>query len=196
MAFWNDLGRPLALPAGTTAWQAGDPGDFALVLLEGELEVVDCAPSGDLLVLHRVEPGELVGEAACLEGGMHSATLRARTACRARRIPAGELRAAACGDPAHLAALLALQSGRVRRLSRQLALLGFDPVARRVARALAEAGPERLDLTHEELGQRVATTRESVTKALAWLAAQGLVERGRGAIRVLDRPRLEALLED
>lgn len=188
-----DLGTELRISAGTLVWAAGDPGDFALVLQEGELEVVEASPDGDVLVLHTLEPGELAGETACLEGGGHSASVRARTACTVRRIAAAELRRAAA-DPAFVAALLRLQSGRVRRLSRQMAILGFEPVARRVARVLHEQGTPTVRLTHQELAERVAATREAVTKALAWLARQGLLRSARGRVEVEDARRLAELV--
>lgn len=182
------------IPAGAQVWAAGDPGEFALVLLEGELEVVEASPDGDVLVLHLLERGELAGETACLEQSGHSATLRARTPCVVRRIAAADLRQAA-RDPAFVADLLRLQSRRVRRLSRQLAILGFEPVALRVARILHEQGGPVVRLTHQDLAERVAATREAVTKALAWLARQGLLRSGRGQVEILDAARLEGLVK-
>lgn len=187
-------GSDIRIPAGTLVWCAGDPGEFALILQEGELEVVEASPDGDVFVLDLLEPGELAGETACLEGSGHSATVRARTECLARRIAAADLRQAAT-DPAFVADLLRRQGQRVRRLSRQMAILGFEPVARRLARLLHERREPVVRLTHQELAERVAATREAVTKALAWLARQGLVRSARGRVEIQDPSRLAELVE-
>ncbi|HXE71922.1 MAG TPA: Crp/Fnr family transcriptional regulator [Candidatus Nitrosotenuis sp.] len=192
---WTVLGAPLDLPAGAVLWQEGDEGRFAVVLLEGELEVVRQSPEGEELVVRCLEPGEVAGEMACLDGGGHSASLRARSPCRLRRIEASELRRLLSERPELLRPLWVRQSQRVRHLTSRLADLGFLPVRQRVAARLLEIlasapGPE-LALTHQELAARVAATRESVSKALGSLAREGVLELSRGKIRVLDREGLE-----
>jgi CRP/FNR family transcriptional regulator len=66
----------------------------------------------------------------------------------------------------------------------------------RLVRSLLERANEDgvLAITHHELAARVATTRESVTKAMRVLAADGLVRTGRGVVRLLDRDGLVAIL--
>lgn len=49
-------------------------------------------------------------------------------------------------------------------------------------------------LTQQYLATMLGVQRTTVTQALGALAARGLVRRGRGAIHILDRPRLEALV--
>ena len=103
------------------------------------------------------------------------------------------------GDPALLQELLRVQVARVRRLSRQMAILGFEPVVRRVARALLEhagtSGEADWHVTHQDLAERVATTRESVTKAVGWLVRQELVTARRGRLEIRSPHRLHALVD-
>ena len=47
-----------------------------------------------------------------------------------------------------------------------------------------------LAMTHQELAERIATTRESVSKALGALAREGLIRLSRGRITLLDRETL------
>jgi CRP-like cAMP-binding protein len=51
-------------------------------------------------------------------------------------------------------------------------------------------------LSHQELGDMVGACRETVTKILAELEKEGEVELGRRRIRVLDRARLAAALDE
>jgi CRP-like cAMP-binding protein len=65
--------------------EQGAPGDELYLVLDGVL-VVEI----DGEEVAEIGPGAVVGERALLEGGMRTATLRARTRCRVAVIP-GEL---------------------------------------------------------------------------------------------------------
>lgn len=70
-----------------------------------------------------------------------------------------------------------------------MSVLAFDGVAQRVARYLLEralAGEPRLRATHQDIGERVAATRESVTEALGLLARSGAVRLRRGEVEICD----------
>ena len=60
-------------------------------------------------------------------------------------------------------------------------------------RALQGSG--QLSLTHEQLGSHLGSPREVVTRMLRYFQGEGLVELGRGKLRILDVPGLEALAE-
>ena len=85
---------------GRTVVEQGDPGDELFLLLDGVLDVVvDGEPIAE------VGPGAILGERAVLEGGLRTATLRARTTCRL---------AVAAGDAVDRAALATLSEGHRR----------------------------------------------------------------------------------
>lgn len=191
-------GTELRIAGGEILWQAGDEGAFAVLLLEGTLEVVSETENGEVLVLRTLQPGALLGEMSSLEGGVHSATVRAATASRARRIPAAALREQVFSSSELSRAVFGLMAERLRALSRQMSVLAFDGVAQRVARYLLEravAGEPRLRVTHQDIGERVAATRESVTKALGLLARSGAVKLRRGEVEICDAETLRDLAE-
>jgi CRP-like cAMP-binding protein len=73
---------------------------------------------------------------------------------------------------------------------------GSSSIEERLARWLLMA-QDRLDgevlsLTHEFLSLMLGTPRPGVTVAVGRLAAEGLIESGRGKLRILDRASLEA----
>jgi CRP-like cAMP-binding protein len=185
------FGMTRELVSGALLWQAGDPGTDAAILLEGRLEVLSESEAGETIVLRVLEPGAILGEMSCLEGAPHSATVRAVGRTRLRMIPAARLRALLDASPALWTEIVRQQSERVRSLSRQLGILAFEGVLTRVARYLLEV-PSPLRMTHQQIGERVAATRESVTKALGSLSRLGAVRSGRGVVEVLDRPLLES----
>jgi diguanylate cyclase (GGDEF)-like protein len=111
------LGAETPLSAGTVLWKQGDPGDHVVLLLEGALEVTHEMPGGDEVVLRTLHPGAVAGEMAALDGQARSATVRARTDCRALRIPASSFREFLRSRPDILEELFWLQLERVRSLT-------------------------------------------------------------------------------
>jgi len=180
------------LEPGALLWQEGDPPGEVALLLEGELEIVQSSPTGEVVVVNVARAGEWLGEMSCLDGRPHSATVRSRGASAVQRLSAAEFRAWLQEDPQRWSELFDRQSQRVRTLTQQMARLGFEPVRTRVARLLSELGQDGQDLsmTHQELAERIATTRESVSKALGGLAKEGLIRLSRGRITVLKRAAL------
>lgn len=194
----SQVGVESKLDAGAYLWQEGEAGRSAALVLDGALEVTSETGEGEVLVLRTLRRGALLGEMSSLEGSVHSATVRAAEPCVLRVISAAQLRAALDAHPELWPALLRVQSERVRSLTRQMAVLAFDPVTRRVARHLLEAvdpGSVLLRGTHQELAEHIAATRESVTKALGALSRAGAVRLRRGLVEVADRNALQQLVE-
>lgn len=70
----------------------------------------------------------------------------------------------------------------------------------RLAALLLEEGELRgndiLTITHEQLGNHLGSAREVVTRMLKYFQNEGLVQLGRGSIRLLDKTRLHTLAKD
>ncbi len=68
----------------------------------------------------------------------------------------------------------------------------FDSVAKRVCGFLLlhSVDAPTVEATHSDIAQAMGTTRENVTRALARLKAEGIVELRRGAVVVVSRERL------
>lgn len=82
------LWEGIALAPGELLWEAGSPVDALAVVLFGEL-----VAELDGVVVGRVHPGEMLGEASAFQGdGVRSATLRAKTACQVLALPVASLR--------------------------------------------------------------------------------------------------------
>lgn len=181
---------------GEVLWRQGDQAGGVAVLESGELDLFEESLSGDILIIHTLSAGSLLGEMSALDGRPHSVSVRARGPCRVRWLSAEEFAAALRGQPELSLALLRMQSERVRRLTRRLAQVGLQPVLVRLVRVLLERsqGQDALAITHHELAARAATTRESVTKAMRVLAGDGLVRTERGRVSLLNREGLAAVL--
>lgn len=189
-------GRGRDLRDGEVLWRQGDQAGGVAVLESGELDLFEESLSGDILIIHTLSAGSLLGEMSALDGRPHSVSVRARGPCRVRWLSAEEFAIALRGQPELSLALLRMQSERVRRLTRRLAQVGLQPVLVRLVRVLLERsqGQDALAITHHELAARAATTRESVTKAMRVLAGDGLVRTERGRVSLLNREGLAAVL--
>jgi len=107
-------------PEGTILFQAGDPGDAAYVVLEGEVELFFKNATGDRIVLENVKPGGFFGEISLLDGGPRLASALASTKIRVLVIDHGDLEQFLIARPAASLDLLAAMGRRLRESNRLL----------------------------------------------------------------------------
>jgi uncharacterized membrane protein len=69
----------LAIPAGHTLFQAGDPGDSLFIVRLGEIELFIKDTAGQKIILTTAEAGDMFGELAMLDTGPRTATALALT---------------------------------------------------------------------------------------------------------------------
>ena len=142
-----------------------------------------------------LKPGAILGEMSCLDGHPHSATVKALTESTLRIFTDRELKAYLKDDPERFRQLLIRQNERLRLLTDKLLRVGTEPVQRRLAYWLCERADRPVEVTHQELAAQLATTRESVSKALGRFRKEKLVSSKRGRIEVQDQVGLARLLE-
>ncbi|GJE04292.1 Crp/Fnr family transcriptional regulator [Methylobacterium isbiliense] len=139
--------------------------------------------------------GDLVGVSAVL------GTARAPHRCvvqvpgEALRIRTEDLRRAMITRPALRSLLLAHVQARLIETA-QLMLCNThhsldERLARSLLRALDDLDGDEIPLTHRALSQSLSVRRAGVTTALGEMEMAGLVRRGRGRLKVLDRGGLE-----
>jgi CRP-like cAMP-binding protein len=171
-------------PDGQTLFRKGDPGGYLLALTEGHVKLSILSAGGRELLIRIVEPGELIGEIACLDGAERSTDAAAMTEIEALILHRGDLREVAARHPdlheaaiGHLAALLRATNDRLESVA-------LHPVEVRIARFLLFTlynlhGPDpgatatlTPNLTQTDLGLMVGATRSKVNRVL-----QGFRER-------------------
>ena len=185
------MGPVRQLSPGEILWEIGDPGSFIVRLDSGQLEVVQPGPHGQDAVLSRLQPSEIVGEMSCLENRPHSARIRAGAAGASVSVMhRPQFLEWLQQDPLRWQQLFASQSQRIRHLSQRLSHIGFHSVKQRLIHFLLEQPETSVAITQQQLGEYLAATRESVSKALKTLSQRNLIRTGRGSIHILDRARL------
>ena len=151
--------------------------------------------SGDRVVFTEIRSGAVLGEMSCLDGCPHSATVKALKPSVVRIFSAKEFETYLREHPSEMKSLLLKQNERLRALTEKFLRVGTQSVQQRLAYWLCERPTDRVEITHDELAAQLATTRESVSKALGQLRRTKLVQSGRGYIEVLDSAGLAGLLQ-
>jgi len=70
-------------------------------------------------------------------------------------------------------------------LDKRLAILLWDE--------LTKTGGSTLYMTHEQIARYIGSAREAVSRMLKYFSQEGIVELGRGSIKILDREKLRLL---
>ncbi len=182
------------------------PSRDVLFILEGRVEILDRTPAGREISLAVVAAGGHVGELAALDRGFRAADVRALEPGRVAILDAENFRRLLVRHGEMALRLLCDLVRILRCCNLRLAEIAGLSVRARLARELLRrARPEGAELwlrpapTQEVLATRLATTRESVARALSELARDGLLQRRGRALLLRDPDKLRevaALEED
>jgi CRP/FNR family cyclic AMP-dependent transcriptional regulator len=176
---------------GETVFRQGEPGTTLLGVISGTIRISVASESGQELHLNLIEPGEIIGEIAFIDGGPRTATGTAAepTSCFAiQRTPFFALLDQRPQISRHLLALLC---ERVRWTSQLVADSAFLSVPDRMLfrlKDLAQSGaaqPDgsiRIRISQQELADYLGVSRQVVNGHLRSWQAQGRVKLSRGAI--------------
>ena len=196
------------LAAGAELFHKGDRGMQIFVILRGRLKVVTTSAEGDDIVFGIMDPGEVFGELALLAdtGGVRTATVVAMDDCELLVLDRREFVPFLRAHPDAAIRLLETLAERLRRISEFVEDTMFLNLPSRLAKkllALAEAygkeSPEGLwidlEVSQEELGDFVGTTRESINKQLRSWADEGIASMGGGFVTIRDEAALRQIAE-
>ncbi len=184
------LSHVLQVPSGQDLVRKGDEGDALFVVREGLMEISTLSDDGRRLAHIVIRPGAIFGEVALFDGGRRSATVSARTDAQVWKIDGSVLLSAIRRSPDLAIELLRLTAGRLRWMSAQLEEQAFESVevrlARRVTFLLQTMGNEGvLTISQSDLSEHVGATRETVSKVLSEWKDAGIIEIGRGRLKLL-----------
>ena len=197
---WDELIRG----AATTRTAAGQPLYIAgslppvLAILEGSARVVIHGDDGREITLVHAHEGDVLGLAPNL-AGLASMSAQAESAVVAARLSMRRVQEVAIQHPE----LAWATASHLARWSAEAIDAAIHAAARPVTARLAEhlleltgsgqRGAAHAHVTHKSLAGAVGTAREVVTRALAELRSEGVVDTRPGVVLVLDRARLEAV---
>jgi CRP-like cAMP-binding protein len=157
------------------------------VLVRGRLRLGRLSPAG-----RRVELGEIESPGCLLGASAAEAVAVASKPCELRLVSPQALRRLGEVRPDLADLLLAKLEELLLDRERRLELLAYRGASERVAVALLRMRDQQGEVltTHQALAEVVGASRETVTKLLVRLRADGAIEAGHGRLRVIDPHRL------
>ena len=183
-------------------YQSG--GTDLFLVLRGHVRVTVITEAGEV-ILRDIRDDEFFGEIAAIDGLPRSSAIVAVIDTTLARMTAPVFRKLVHAHPDVCDQLLLLLASQVRMLANRVNEHSTLSVAQRIYAELlrlarpAKGGKSEAVIspppTHSELAARVGTRREAVTRELNGLERDGLLERRRGAIVVLDPARLRRMIE-
>jgi CRP-like cAMP-binding protein len=165
-----------------------DPGDSIYLLKEGRVKLCRFDERGKEIILAILEEGEFFGEEALTGGERGGGYAECLESALIGRISTAEFERL-MAENAELATMVARQMmERLLGARAQIESLAFQDVSSRLAAALlqlaqrhgvaTEDGATRIDLrlTHQDLANLIASTRETTTSLLSRFKREGMLE--------------------
>src|SRR6266849_720284 len=191
--------------AGETVFSIGSPGDQMMALLSGTIRISVPSSDGKELLLTMIQPGEVFGELAVLDGKQRSADAIAENACTLAILDRHDILSFFERTPSAWPKLVEVLCQRLRRTDQVFAEVALLQLPVRLAKTMlrilngqinsAVAKTPKIRFSQRELANMVGGTRESVNRCLRKWQRNGLVQISEGSIIITDRPALQNIAD-
>ncbi|HEY6677224.1 MAG TPA: Crp/Fnr family transcriptional regulator [Terrimicrobium sp.] len=195
-------GRIRTVNAGETIFAIGSPGDQMMALLRGTIRISVPSSEGKELLLAIIQPGEVFGELAVLDGKERSADAIAENPCTLAILDRHDILSFFERNPAAWPKLVKVLCQRLRHTDQVFAEVALLQLPARLAKSLlrlldtSEPGKApTIRFSQRELANMVGGTRESVNRCLRNWQRTGIVQITEGSIIITNRPALENMAE-
>src|SRR5438034_2101307 len=190
--------RMRQLAAGETVFLMGSPGGSMMAVLSGTVRISMPSQEGREIVLAVLQPGEVFGEIALLDGKERTADARAMTACALAVLERRDVLEFLERQPNAWPRVVEVLCDRLRAADLQMAEVAMQQLPVRLAKVLLRMTyvetlsrpADRVQVSQRELGNIVGAARESVNKCLSEWQRSGWVRVERTSIIISDRMTL------
>jgi CRP/FNR family transcriptional regulator, cyclic AMP receptor protein len=197
----------VAYPAGAVIFERHDPGHRLMLVLRGLVKISNFSSDGREAVHALMNPGEIFGEMALLDGKDRSATATALAPTELLLLLRRDFVPFLERNPRVAVRLIEVLCARLRRTTitvEDSAFLGMGPriarallrLARQYSRIEGHAVHIDLKLTQRELGGLVGLARENVNRQLRAWQHEGLIRMDHGHIIIGDMEGLRTVAEE
>ena len=174
------------------------------VLCQGEMKLSVSSSEGKTLILRIARPGEVLGLMAALAGNPHEVTAEALHPSQVAFIRRDAFLNFLAKHPEAYPAVVQQLGGHYQVACEQLRTVALSgSMQERLAKLLlefADRGQETkegtrvaMPLSHEEIGELIGTTRETVTRTLSEFKSKNLVMIHGSTLLIHNRPALQSL---
>lgn len=199
--------RQLEVKSGDTIFRKYDSGDTMYVVVSGRVVICSQSPDGREVVFNIINPGEVFGEIAFLDGRDRTADARVLEDVTCIALDRRSFLPFLEEHPKVVVELLLILCERVRSTTVHIEDTAFLEFRSRLAKklvafgqhygeAVAQGSRIELALSQTELGAMLQATRESVNRQMRRWVKKGIIEVDKKSITLLDMDRLEAIADD
>jgi CRP/FNR family cyclic AMP-dependent transcriptional regulator len=200
---FREIKFTLSYPSGATLFVEGQACRGIYVVCIGRVKLSATSSEGQTLIFKIAQPGEVLGLNAAVSGSPYEATAETGQACQLDFVKQTDFlqfikeHEVAC---MHAAIHLSLECQQAYEQVRSLVMRSAPE---RIARLMLDwshqerrtTGPHsiKVALTHDEIGQIIGMSRETVTRTLADFRKRHIAELHGSTLRIQDMPALEHL---
>ncbi|HEY2850942.1 MAG TPA: Crp/Fnr family transcriptional regulator [Gemmatimonadaceae bacterium] len=176
---------------------AHDPCDAFYIVITGQVKVMLIAEDGREVILSLVREGDFFGEMSLMDDEPYSSSAIAMEDSRLLVLHRDDFRRSIEDMPGMSFGLLRALCGRLREADHRIGGLMLLDVAGRIAHLFLDlasrSGGDCINdpPTHQIIAQMVGSSRETVSRTVSTLAAQGLIETSKDGLKIVNRQGLE-----
>jgi len=192
-----------SIPAGSILFRKGESARGVYILWKGRIEIYRCTADGREQIIHSEIPVQSVAELPVFDGGEYPAAARTAEDSELYFLSLEDFQRLYREHPEIADAVIQNLGLRLRKLVNLLETVSLRSIPSRVAKALLEiaeragrlrdGGAFRLPRTQTELAHELATSRESVARALGEFRKRGLIDTDGPEVTLLSVRGLEDL---
>ena len=203
----NAMRQASVYPKGSVLYVEGQAPRGAFVLCAGSAKLTTTSARGRSLIVRIAEAGEVLGLASAVANTPYDVTAETLEPTEVNFLPRESVLRFLQNHGEVALRVAQHLSMELQRAYRQAARIALAPTARAKlagllldwanyqARPTSNGATFQLRLTHEEIGELIGTSRETVTRTLQDLCQQGAIQIKGTTVLVSDPARLESLLD-
>lgn len=181
---------------GRVFYGPGDQGEVLFILKDGRVQISRMTEDGRKLATAILEPGAIFGEMPMLSQHMQDSTAEALDDCLICVMSRHDLEAMIRTNPQVALNIIHDLASRVRNLESRLEVQALQSVSERLAATLLRLAGDSQEIagaSHQQIGEAIGASRETVTRTLGDFRSRGLIDLARALITIRDRAGLEEL---
>jgi len=181
--------RSLRKSRGEFIYIAGDRADFVYILKRGRVKLSVLSETGKEIAIDIIQPGEIFGEFALVDESLRSNMTQALDEAVMWVFSKHDFTKLLTTQPKLAMSYIKLVGDRRRRMEKKLSAITSKPVSARICELLHELATSATNdhlvpLTHHDVASLIGAARQTTTTVLNDLERRGIIELGRGWIRV------------
>ena len=183
-----------------TLFEEGDTPRYLYFIGKGQVKIYKTNDIGKEYIINIRNAGEFIGYTALIKNEPYSFSAAALEDTTATLIPKEDFLKLLHANRDVASRLIKMLADNVAEKEAQLLQLAYNSVRKRVAEAVlllhdryAKEGKQDIQILREDLAHIVGTAKESVIRTLTEFKEDGLIEIKDGAIRIINKKKLEGL---